>query len=251
MRKPAVAGMFYPAQEKKLKEEVVKYLSDARKQKLDGKLKALIVPHAGYESSAPIAACAFKLLEKMPFKKVILIGPSHHVYFEGASIAAEDFITPLGVVRCGDVDPWLSPPIIKFPSAHLKEHSLEVQLPFLQGMLGDFEMFAIVLGEVDEEEVAKHIIEHLDVDTLVVISSDLSHYQPYKEAQNKDKESINHVLKSDLSDIDACGAAPIRVLIRVAKSLGWKPKLLDYRNSGDTAGDKSRVVGYAAIVYTK
>ena len=192
-----------------------------------------------------------KLLDKMSFKKVILLGPSHQVYFEGASIASEDFITPLGVVRCGDSSLWLSSPVINFPPAHLKEHSLEVQLPFLQAMLGDFEMFALVLGEVDEGEVAKRVIEHLDADTLLVISSDLSHYQPYKEAQKKDKESISHILKSDLEDIDACGAAPIRVLIRVAKSLGWRPRLLDYRNSGDTAGDKSRVVGYSAIVYTK
>lgn len=251
MRKPAVAGIFYPLKENDLKSEIVKLLTDAEKPALPGRIKAIIAPHAGYRFSGPVAASAFKILEKVPFKKVVLLGPSHQVFFEGASIATEEFITPLGVVRCGDVKDWLKKPIIDFPSAHLAEHSLEVLLPFLQGMLGDFEMFAIVMGEVDEEDLAKTIIGHLDADTLLVISSDLSHYLPYNEAQKKDKESLNRIMNGEPDGIDACGAAPIRVLMRVAKALDWKPMLLDCRNSGDVSGDKSKVVGYAAMVYTK
>ncbi len=250
VRKPAVAGMFYPKNADELKQMLNSFLEQAEEIKLKGKLKAIIVPHAGYIYSGIVAAQAYHLLKKHQFKKVILLGPSHYIAFYGAAIADEDFLTPLGKVKCGDVTGWTKEGLIETsPEAHLKEHSLEVQLPFLQETLGDFELYALVLGTINEAKLAKFISEKLDDETLVIASSDLSHYFSYDKAVLKDNETISNILNGESADLDACGRVPIKVLIHLAELKGWKPQLIDYRNSGDTAGDKSRVVGYASVAW--
>ncbi len=252
VRKPAVAGMFYPKDPLTLHNQVQDYLKDAENINLNGKLKALIVPHAGYPYSGIVAAQGYKFLEKMKVKKVILLGPSHHLGFYGASLAMEDFSTPLGIVKCADVKKIIDGKLIlNNPQAHAAEHSLEVQLPFLQETLGAFELYAFVLGAVEDEEFTKKIFPFIDKDTLIIASSDLSHYQNYDCAVLKDNATITHILHFEDAELDACGELPIRVLMKLAAKLGWKPQLIDYRNSGDTAGDKSRVVGYATIAFTE
>ncbi len=251
-RKPAVAGTFYPKNPKELREIVGTLLKEAKFLELKGNLRALIVPHAGYQYSGPVAASGYKLLEKRRFKKVLLLGPSHQVGFYGASLAREDFGTPRGIVRCVEnkkiVDGQV---ILDFPRAHATEHSLEVQLPFLQETLGDFEVYAFVLGKLDAEKFAEKILPLIEEDVLIVVSSDLSHYFPYAEAVSRDKSTITKILRLEKDELDACGELPLQVLISLARKLKWKPQLLDYRNSGDTAGDKKQVVGYAAIAFVE
>ncbi|MBI4980118.1 AmmeMemoRadiSam system protein B [Candidatus Woesearchaeota archaeon] len=253
-RPPAVAGVFYPQKAEELKQMIGSFLQQAEETKLKGKLKALIVPHAGYIYSGIVAAQGYKLLEKQKhsFKKVILLGPSHYVTFYGAAIADEDFLTPFGKVKCGDATKWIKEGLIEIsPEAHSQEHSLEVQLPFLQETLKEFELYALVIGTVNEAKLAKFISEKLDDDTLVIVSSDLSHYLEYGKAVLKDNQTISNILKGDAADLDACGRTPIKVLMHLAELKGWKPQLIDYRNSGDTAGDKSRVVGYGCTAYVE
>jgi len=247
--------MFYPKDKDELKKSVQGLLEQGKDVKFKGELKALIVPHAGYVYSGIVAGAGFKLLtgkNGLHYKKIILLGPSHQAYFSGAAIAAEDLETPLGVVKIGKVSPWLKEElIVEMPEAHRKEHCLEVELPFLQETLSKFELYALVLGEVDEEKLAQMIKKFIDNNTLIVVSSDLSHYLPYETAVKKDKETINSILNFNFSHFEACGERPIKVLMHLAKSLNWKPFLIDYKNSGDTAGDKNRVVGYTAIGYYK
>lgn len=253
-RKPAAAGMFYPKESRELKQIVHSFLKQAEEFSFQGKLKALIVPHAGYIYSGLVAAQAYQLLQKNKhkFKKVLLLGPSHYVSFVGASIADEDFLTPLGEVQCGEVQKFLKSGLVEiFPDAHKAEHSLEVQLPFLQETLKDFELYALVLGAVNEAKLAKHLAQFIDEETLIIASSDLSHYLPYEKAILVDNKTISKILDGDASNLDACGRVPIKVVMALAEQLGWKPKLIDYHNSGDTAGEKDRVVGYAAMGYIK
>ncbi len=254
MRKPIVAGKFYPQDKEELKKTVEYFLEKSKEAAVTGKLKALIVPHAGYIYSGIVAGAGFKLLKaeqyRKQYKKVILLGPSHSVYFHSASIAAEDFQTPLGIVKVGNTKEWLKERlIVDLPEAHFAEHSLEVEVPFLQEVLGSFELYPFVLGEVDEKALAEAIAPFLDTDTFIVVSSDLSHYLPYEAAVKKDKETIQNILNFKFTELDACGRKPITVLMHLARKLNWKPFLIDYKNSGDTAGDKKRVVGYAAIGY--
>lgn len=250
VRQPAAAGMFYPKNPEELRTQINDFLSQVEPFELKGNLKALIVPHAGSIYSGIVAAQGYKLLQKHQFKKVILIGPSHYVNFVGASIAEEDFQTPLGKVKCGNVQPFLKEGLVEsFPEVHQAEHCIEVQLPFLQEILGNFELYALVLGTINEEKLAKHLATFVDEDTLIIVSSDLSHYMQYGKAVIKDNDTISKIINFDYSSLDACGRVPIKVLMNIAEKLGWSPKLIDYRNSGDTAGDKDRVVGYAVIAY--
>ncbi|MFH0701505.1 MAG: AmmeMemoRadiSam system protein B [Candidatus Woesearchaeota archaeon] len=251
IRKPAVAGMFYPKNAEELKKQIQGYLEQAENIDTHGKLKALIVPHAGYIYSGIVAAQGYKLLEAYSFKKVLLLGPSHYQAFNGAAMAEEDFQTPLGIVKVGDTKSWLKEDlVISFPDAHQQEHSIEVQLPFLQETLGEFELHALVLGAVNEEKLAKYLATKIDENTLIIVSSDLSHYLEYQRAILKDNDTISKILNDDLGQLDACGKVGIKVLMHLANIKGWVPQLIDYRNSGDTAGDKNKVVGYVCITYT-
>jgi len=258
IRPPAVAGMFYPADEQTLKDDVLAYLAQTH-DKVAQQPKALVVPHAGYIYSGPIAATAYNQL--IPFKdkinRIVLLGPSHRVAFSGLAVPEADYFnTPLGMIPIDqDSIQQLShlSQVIRSDRAHSEEHSLEVQLPFLQEILGPFSLIPIVVGDAERHEVAE-VIKNLwgDEHTLIIISSDLSHYHEYSKAKQLDRATSDAIenLKPDLiSYDDACGRNGLKGMITVAQEKGLSAELLDLRNSGDTAGDKSRVVGYGAYVF--
>lgn len=258
-RPAAVAGMFYPGDARTLASEVDAMLAGAvPPAPTFAQPKALIVPHAGYIYSGPIAASAYALLA--PFaamiKRVVLLGPCHRIAVRGLAVPnAQAFATPLGEIPLDQEAIAAArklPQVIQHNGAHADEHSLEVQLPFLQEVLGDFSLVPFAVGYATPDEVA----EVLDLlwggpETLIVISSDLSHYHPYADAQRRDRHTVDEISHLHLLvDHDqACGATPINGLIELAQRRGLQPKLLDLRNSGDTAGDKSRVVGYASFAF--
>lgn len=259
VRRPAVAGLFYPAAGGALGREVNDYLDAVREPSLrPGTPKAVIVPHAGYVYSGPVAASAYALLRpaRGRVKRVVLLGPCHRVAARGLALpGVAAFETPLGRVP---VDEEASqaiaglPQVEVSPAAHALEHSLEVQLPFLQTVLGDFAVLPLAVGYASERDVAE-VIERLwgGPETLVVVSSDLSHYHPYAQAQSIDRATVNAILayETGIDHEQACGATPVRGLLRVAAAKGLVPELLDLRNSGDTAGSLDRVVGYASIAF--
>jgi MEMO1 family protein len=255
VRDPAVAGTFYPSDPDELRKQVEAMLSAATQQNLVG-LRALISPHAGYRYSGPIAASGFKQLIGRKFERVVVLGPSHRVAFHGVAIPDVDAMrTPLGVLRLSPDAKALAKqaPFIVDSAPHAREHSLEVELPFLQVALGQFDIMPLVFGDVDEAELAKQLDELVNLHTFFVASSDLSHYYPYEQAKALDQATVQAILGLDLQAIrhgQACGKSPILALVHLARLRGWKATLLDLRNSGDTAGDRSRVVGYASIALT-
>ncbi len=243
MRKPVVAGGFYPADPDELKKMMERYIDEAPPPKIKGKLKGLIVPHAGYIYSGPVAAYAYKLLKEENPGKIVLIGPSHYAYFRGlAESGHEEWETPLGKVKTFSLGGMHT-----YPAAHDPEHSLEVQLPFLQLVLKDFTVAPILTGDVSPSEGAGL----LDKGHFLLVSSDLSHYQPYTDAVERDKRTIGLIESLDVDGFlgqgDACGKAGIAIAMAMAKKHGWRIRLLHYANSGDTAGPKTGVVGYAAM----
>lgn len=258
IRPPAVAGMFYPANPNVLQRDILDMLAQA---KGEGEIpKAIIVPHAGYIYSGPVAAAAYARLKPAAgrIQRVVLLGPVHRVWVGGLALPdAESFDTPLGRIRI-DTEAMSRLDGLPFvehnPTAHAMEHSLEVQLPFLQAVLGDFSLVPLAVGGATPEQVAQ-VLELLwgGDETLIVVSSDLSHYLPYETAQRADRHTVDAILKLDTHLIgeQACGAHPINGLLLAARNKGLKPHLLDLRNSGDTAGDKQQVVGYAAIALTE
>ncbi|RLG72074.1 MAG: AmmeMemoRadiSam system protein B, partial [Methanobacteriota archaeon] len=254
IRRPAVAGTFYPSQAQQLISQLDKYLKQAKKKTFEN-IRGLVVPHAGYRYSGPVAASAYAQLAGKKYRTVIILGPSHHYPLRGASIPlATHYQTPLGLVKLSEkTEQLLKSKIIRsVEEAHLREHSIEVQLPFLQRILGEFELIPIVTGKVDPEQLAKTIQPYLDEQTLVVASSDLSHYLPYEKAVEKDKhctEAIPNLDFEGMERCEACGKVPILTLMHLAKMGNWRGELLDYRNSGDTQGNKERVVGYTAIIF--
>ncbi len=256
IRQPAVAGAFYPADPKKLHEMMRHYLSDS--QKVEKVPKAIIVPHAGYIYSGPIAATAYARLQNShdSITRVVLLGPSHRVGFQGLAVSSADtFATPLGniPVDTESVQNIAALPYVHYlDQAHVMEHSLEVHLPFLQEVLDSFSLVPIVVGDATAEQVSQ-ILELLwgGPETLIVISSDLSHYHDYATARQMDKATSEHIeaLQYELLDYEsACGRVPICGLLALARKKSLQVKTIDLRNSGDTAGDKSRVVGYGAYV---
>lgn len=255
-------GKFYPSSAAELKGLIQKYLDQAE---VDSSLanrpglKAVVMPHAGYIYSGPAAAYAAKLLQKKSFTKVFIIGPDHQVGFEGGAITdADAYTTPLGRVDLhSNARDLLRNPLFKsVPASDLGEHSVEVEIPFLQQALGSFTMIPMVLSSADPRAVAESIVPYLDDTTLVVISSDLSHYLPYQEAVQKDSQTLSLIKNLDFnglaaSENAACGKLPLLVLMYLSRMQGWEPVLIKYANSGDTAGDKDRVVGYAALACFK
>jgi len=257
VRPAAVAGMFYPDAPERLAGEIRAYLSDASAQAALMP-KALIVPHAGYIYSGPIAANAYALLAPLreSIRRVVLLGPAHRVAVRGlATTSASAFETPLGEVR---IDTHAVAAALSFPQvtvsdvAHAHEHALEVQLPFLQTVLRSFSLVPFAVGHVSTEDVAE-VMDALwgGPETLVVVSSDLSHYRSYAEAKRIDRATTDAILAMSpiLDHEQACGATPINGLLQCAKRRGLSPTLLDLRNSGDTAGDRGRVVGYASFAF--
>jgi hypothetical protein len=297
IRSPAVSGLFYPAEAAQLARDVRSMLGTARRFELNpnghGKdvhtdnksrharsphpnplplageganeplrefhVKALIVPHAGYIYSGPIAASAYTALHDIAprIRRVVLLGPTHRVAVRGLALPGVDaFATPLGIVQvdaeAAQTIAYL-PQVTVSPQAHAQEHSLEVQLPFLQTVLTDFKLLPLAVGMASAEEVAE-VLELLwgGEETLIVVSSDLSHYLPYASAKRMDTSSAQRIL--DLQQLDsheqACGATPINGLLLAAQRHRLTAHLLDLRNSGDTAGSRDGVVGYASFAFT-
>lgn len=254
VRQPAVAGSFYPSDPEVLGTTVDGLLAQATTRNLKG-LRALVSPHAGYQYSGPVAASGFKQLAGLAFERVVIMAPSHHVLFAGVAIPDADALhTPLGDIA---ISSWASAlgresPFVIDSAPHAREHALEVQLPFLQRVLKRFEVVPLVFGEVDEQLVARKVSAGLDARTLVIASSDLSHYYPYEKAAMLDSATVQAILRLDVAALaqrEACGRSPIMALVHIARERGWKTELLDARNSGDTAGDRTRVVGYASIAF--
>jgi len=277
VRAPAVAGLFYPAEAPALARMVDGFLASAPPHYVP-RLKALVCPHAGYPYSGPTAAIACKTLAGRGIQTVVILGPSHYAGFLGASVPDVDaYQTPLGTVPLSAKVQQLikTGPFVLEAKGQVKrptwsrqsakpapavgedtpdtwEHSVEVQVPFLQRVLKDFSILPAVLGDVDSEQAARALAGVLDDNTVIVASSDLSHYHPYDEAKDLDNHCIRAILELDgnmLNTQEACGKLPILTLINLARLKGWKAQLLDYRNSGDTVGEKSGVVGYAAIAF--
>lgn len=256
IRYPAVAGAFYPADPEELKKTIGSFLAQVPVIQIKGRLRALIVPHAGYFYSGPVAAYGYKLFQnaKFRFQKFILLGPAHTVGFEGVAVStAETWETPLGSITTWQPKKIIHP-FIEFDLAHLQEHCLEVQLPFLQVVLNKkFQIFPLVAGKVNPEKLASAFDKMIEDENFIIVSSDFSHYHTYSTAKDLDQLTIEAILKNQMTILEtqgeACGLQSIIGLLYLAQKKGWQARLLDYRNSGDTAGDKSRVVGYAAIAF--
>jgi len=258
IRPTAVAGAFYPAQPDALRHLISQCFDKAKPsvRELACHPKALIVPHAGYVYSGSIAASAYVLLKPLRkmIKRVVLLGPVHRVWVSGLALPGVDaFETPLGLVKLDQagVDAIADLPQVSVsPAAHEEEHSLEVHLPFLQTVLDAFTLIPLAVGGATPEQVAE-VLDRLwgGDETLIVVSSDLSHFLPYAEAKQIDRDTANAILRLDshLAGEQACGAYPINGLNLAAQQHGLVPHLLDLRNSGDTSGDHGRVVGYGAF----
>lgn len=257
IREPAVAGMFYPANPNELRQMVQDFLANADK---DGSLpKAIIAPHAGLIYSGPIAASAYARLYagRQLIERVVLLGPSHRVPFHGLAMTGADYYqTPLGRIP---IDQQAQQQIqdlsqVKLlESAHAREHSLEVQLPFLQQVLEDFKLVPLVVGDASGEEVAEVLAKLWGgPETLIVISSDLSHYHDYLTARKMDTATSKAIVTLHPESIgyeDACGRIPVQGLLTLAKRQQLQGELIDLRNSGDTAGPRDQVVGYGAYAF--
>lgn len=258
MRSPAVAGSFYTGDAEALREEVRRLMAAAPAPAAGAvRPKALIVPHAGYAYSGPIAASAYAQLRAPgpPVERVVLLGPSHTTAHAGLALPdAASFLTPLGAV--GIDAPAAArarrlPQVAVNAAAHLREHALEVQLPFLQVVLGEFSLVPLTVGHASAEEVAE-VLRALwgGPETLVVCSTDLSHFLAYGEARVLDRRTATQVLALDAHGLhhdQACGCTPLAGLLLEAGRRDLSVTLLDLRNSGDTAGDRERVVGYGAF----
>lgn len=252
-RRAAVAGMFYPGDPRELSRMVDELLDLAPAP--SAQPKALIVPHAGFVYSGPVAASAYAQLaeQRDGIRRVVLIGPSHRVPFRGLALSsARRFDTPMGPVSidsaaCGELLGF--PQVGVLDEAHALEHSLEVQLPFLLAVLNDFELVPLVVGDSPAEAVGE-VLEHCwdDPGTLVVVSSDLSHYLDYETANRVDRETTRLIEEHHqaIRPEQACGCRAINGLMSIAARRELPVTTLDLRNSGDTAGDRSRVVGYGA-----
>lgn len=254
IRRPAVAGSFYPASPEELASLVDRLVADARAEFPGDRPvpKAVIVPHAGYIYSGPIAASAFARLAPAAGRvtRVVMLGPAHRVWFEGLALPdAEGLATPLGTLRAIAVG---APGVITSARAHAPEHSLEVELPFLQRVLGDVEVAALLVGDASPESVAGVLDAAWgDAGTLVLVSSDLSHYLPWDEATRVDAQTAAQIeaLDASLGHDQACGATPVNGLLLTARRRGLRVERLDVRNSGDTAGPRDQVVGYGAFAF--
>jgi len=258
-RKPVVAGMFYPADEDELRREVRAFLGSAKVDRASTP-KAIVAPHAGYVYSGPIAGSAYAQLAARTdeISRVVLFGPSHRVFFTGlAYSAAETFLTPLGPVpvdRTAYEAVRDLPQVRQYETPFEGEHCLEVQLPFLQLTLEGFRIVPFLVGDAGAEEVAQ-VMERLwgGDETLMVVSSDLSHYLDYESARAIDAETsraIEDLRPEAIGYNQACGRNPLNGLLRAAQLHGLVARTLDLRNSGDTAGPRDQVVGYGAYAFS-
>lgn len=259
IRQTAVAGTFYPADPAELQQMIDGFIENTPPPADDAPIpRAIIAPHAGYIYSGPVAASAYARIipAHNKFTRVVLLGPSHRVPFSGlAASSATQFATPLGLIPLDteEIQSLVSLPQVEIlDDAHLYEHSLEVHLPFLQTVLDEFTLIPLVVGDTDAEEVAQVLERFIDDEhTLIVISSDLSHYLDYHTAQQRDKatsQAIEQLKPEAIGYEDACGRNPVKGLLSLAKQLHLKAEIIDLRNSGDTAGPHDQVVGYGAYM---
>jgi len=257
-RRPAVAGLFYPDAPDVLAAEVRRHLREARPE--PGPVpKAIVAPHAGYAFSGPVAASVYARLApaRASIRRVVLLGPSHRVAFRGLAVPSADvFTTPLGPVpvdREGVERARRLPGVVQLDAAHAEEHSLEVQLPFLQEALEAFTLVPLAAGDAEPQEVAA-VLDALwgGSETLIVISTDLSHYHDYATARRLDAattRAIETLRPEGLDEESACGRVGVRGLLVAARRHGLTPRTLDLRSSGDAAGPRDRVVGYGAYAF--
>jgi AmmeMemoRadiSam system protein B len=255
LRPAAVAGRFYPEDPARLRDEVDRLLAAVQVPLDEPTPKALIVPHAGYAYSGPVAASGYARLLRAgdTLERVVLLGPSHHAAFQGLALPEADaFETPLGPVSMATDAFALIPRVRRSEAIHRPEHSLEVQLPFLQRVAPRARLVPLLVGEATPFQVAD-VVEALwgGVETVIVVSSDLSHYLPYRLARAVDEETVRKILHLDttLDAERACGAAPVAGFLEAARRKRLHPVLLDLRNSGDTAGGLEEVVGYGAFAF--
>jgi AmmeMemoRadiSam system protein B/AmmeMemoRadiSam system protein A len=262
VRQPVWAGKFYPQDASELTRQIEQLTQKAQKSQVrlpaDKALRALIMPHAGYIYSGLTAAHASLVLKRNQFSKVILIGPDHRIGIRNGAICdAVAYQTPLGRIDLHQDTARLRriPSLFQsLPLSKDREHSLEVIVPFLQTYLGEFELVPIVVGRTDIDRFSDALVPLIEDDTLLVVSSDLSHYLSYSEAVAVDRQSINGIMNltaAKLVDKDnrACGLMPLLILMDIARRSHWQPVFLHYSNSGDTAGGRSRVVGYTAVAF--
>ncbi|MBN1614359.1 MAG: AmmeMemoRadiSam system protein B [Deltaproteobacteria bacterium] len=268
IRKPAIAGSWYPGDPVGLRREIQGFFERVKKGDISGQIIGLVVPHAGYVYSGQVAACGYRLMERKSYDTVIIAGPSHRYPFRGVSIyEGGAYETPLGLVpvdeECAAKIIEKSHTVSQALMAHQQEHSLEIQLPFLQVALGDFSFVPILMGDQDEatcEDLAAAIADAgSGRNILIVGSSDLSHFHAYERAVALDGIVLDHMRKMDarglLRDMDqgiceACGGGPAAVAMMASRRLGADgAKVLEYANSGDVTGDRERVVGYATAVF--
>ncbi len=267
---PVVAGQFYPADPNELSKMIEGFLAQAKPEVPAGRALGYIVPHAGYVFSGPVAAFTYQAIKQSGAKHFVILAPSHYYYLDGVSVLDKDYYrTPLGQVKVDRARvkkligyrPWIT----YDPTLYEKEHSLEVQLPFLQMVVGpDLTIVPIVIGTplLDQAQRLAGVLNELfgsDQDLVYIASSDMSHYYTYDEAQRMDQLALSRVLALDEHHLEDdmknkraqfCGAGPVFTLMELFKLRGGSTvKVLDYRNSGDTAGDKSRVVGYSAVAF--
>jgi len=260
VRPPSFAGQFYPADADRLQREVEGYIDAASLPEGLGDVRAVVAPHAGYLYSGKTAGYAFKALWQLPDREwtVFLLGPAHRIPVTGVALGAfSAFRTPIGEasVAVQRVEEMLdeNPFYTRVARAHQPEHCLEVEVPFLQLSLPRFKLVPMLFGQVRPKDVADDLQGRLKDDDLIVVSSDLSHFHTYDVAQEKDRGLLDALLDGDKAAVrqgEACGRGPLTALMEIGEGEGWEPHLLDYRNSGDATGDKSRVVGYASIAYT-
>ncbi|HEY53717.1 MAG TPA: AmmeMemoRadiSam system protein B [Caldilineae bacterium] len=264
VRPAAVAGAFYPADPGALQTSVNTYLEQATLPPLNGTVRAVIAPHAGYIYSGPVAGYSFRALSLSTHQEhvVFLMGPAHYVPVSGVAVGwYQALSTPLGELP---VETELVAQLLEKASvfserndAHAPEHCLEVELPFLQSLnSAHLRIVPLLFGQVPPERVVETLTPYLrdDPTSRLVISSDLSHFHAYGHAKRIDMALLDAIVRRDMSTVargEACGRIPILTLMLIAERLGWQPHLLDYKNSGDTAGDRQRVVGYGAIAYTE
>jgi AmmeMemoRadiSam system protein B len=259
IRPAAVAGTFYPGDASALTAEVADFLAAAGSFPAGPRPpKAIIAPHAGYMYSGAVAAAIYARLAPLKgvVRRVVLAGPAHRVWVPGVAVpAARSFASPLGDVPLDAeaIELLRALPFVEVSDrAHALEHSLEVHLPFLQAVLGGFQLVPLVVGGASPDEMAR-LFDTLwgGEETLIVVSSDLSHYLAYDAARSRDRDTAQAILRLDarLVSEEACGAAPINGLLRAARQRGMAAEMVDLRNSGDTAGGRDRVVGYGAFAF--
>jgi AmmeMemoRadiSam system protein B len=252
--------MFYPEPADELRAAVDGFLAEAAARRVTGlrppPCRAIVAPHAGYLYSGAIAGVAFDALSGGEVDRVVILGPSHFVPMRGLALPAADaLVTPLGAVAIDDTAVARIVPLPQVAlndAAHAREHSIEVELPFVQVRFPRARIVPLTVGVASAAEVAEVIALLMDSPaTRLVISSDLSHYLPYESAVATDAETASTILRLDpsLSAVQACGVYPLNGLLLAASRLGWTPRTLDLRNSGDTAGDRRRVVGYGALAF--